>query len=194
MKTCVRFQIEKSSIKDIRSCRIKHNLHIQLRTTSGSGETEESAEHVIPAGLWSHCHPVTGMLEWKDTGSSGRAGRGDMEEVPPSLSVTSWSAWISSLHGDGWGLWGQDEREGRDIIVGSAAGPYRQPHMHKPWSSWGPSATPVFAGRTRQWGIGKPGISGNAFITSFSKWQMCQWGEVLCWTLFFPTRRCWWGR
>lgn len=108
MKTCVRFQIEKSSIKYIRSCRIKHNLHIQLRTTSGSGETEESAEHVIPAGLWSHCHPVTGMLEWKDTGSLGRAGRGNMEEMTPSLSVTSRSAWISSHHGYGWALWGQD--------------------------------------------------------------------------------------
>lgn len=25
------------------------------------------------------------------------------------------------------------------------------------------------------------------------KWQRSQWGEVLCWTLFFLKRRNWWG-
>ena len=42
--------------------------------------------------------PMTGVLKWKDIGSLGRTGRGD-EEVLPSMSMTSWSAWSSAW---GW--------------------------------------------------------------------------------------------
>jgi len=39
--------------------------------------------------------PMTRALEWKDRGSLGRTGRGDEEEVSPSMSVISWNAWNS---------------------------------------------------------------------------------------------------
>jgi len=32
---------------------------------------------------------VTGVIEWKDMGSSGRIGKGDREGVLPSMSKTS---------------------------------------------------------------------------------------------------------
>ena len=38
---------------------------------------------------------MTGVLEWKDTGSLGRTGRGDEEGMSPSMSMASWSAWSS---------------------------------------------------------------------------------------------------
>jgi len=43
--------------------------------------------------------PMTGVLEWKDTGFLGRTGRGDEAGVLPSMSVTSWRAWSSAW---GW--------------------------------------------------------------------------------------------
>ena len=43
--------------------------------------------------------PMTGVLEWKDTGPLGRTGRGDEEGVSPSMSMTSWRAWSSAW---GW--------------------------------------------------------------------------------------------
>jgi len=36
---------------------------------------------------------MTGVLEWKDTGSFGRTGSGDEEGGSHSRSMTSWSAW-----------------------------------------------------------------------------------------------------
>ena len=43
-------------------------------------------------------------------------------------------------------------------------------------------------------GISNPGGSWNALMTnSSSKGQRSPWAEVLCWTLFSPTRRGWWG-
>jgi len=43
--------------------------------------------------------PMTEVLEWKDTGSLGRTGRGDEEGVSPSMSMASWRAWSSAW---GW--------------------------------------------------------------------------------------------
>jgi len=43
---------------------------------------------------------VTGVLEWKDTGSLRRMGRGDEEEVLPSVSTTGWSAWSLGMDGE----------------------------------------------------------------------------------------------
>lgn len=40
--------------------------------------------------------PVTGMLEWKNTGFLGRTGWEDEEVVLPSLSITSQNAWSST--------------------------------------------------------------------------------------------------
>jgi len=40
--------------------------------------------------------PVDGVLEWKDIDFLGRTGRGDKEQVSPSMSVTSWSVWSSA--------------------------------------------------------------------------------------------------
>jgi len=34
---------------------------------------------------------MTGVLGWEDTGSLGKTGRGDEEEVLPSMSKISWS-------------------------------------------------------------------------------------------------------
>ena len=42
---------------------------------------------------------MTGMLEWKDTGSLGRTGRRDEMGVSSSMSMISWSAWSSTW---GW--------------------------------------------------------------------------------------------
>jgi len=42
---------------------------------------------------------MTGVLEWKDTESLGRTGRGNEGGVSPSMSVTSWSEWSSTW---GW--------------------------------------------------------------------------------------------
>jgi len=61
----------------------------------------------MPAGLWSYWRhgdlvgmaPVTGVLEWKDTGSVGGTGRGDKEGLSPSVSVNSWSVLCSAW---GW--------------------------------------------------------------------------------------------
>lgn len=39
--------------------------------------------------------PMTGELEWKDTGSLGETGMGDEEDMLPSVSMTSWTAWHS---------------------------------------------------------------------------------------------------
>jgi len=39
---------------------------------------------------------MTGALGWDDTGSLGKTGRGDEEEVLPSVSKISWSAWSSA--------------------------------------------------------------------------------------------------
>lgn len=36
--------------------------------------------------------PMKRGLEWKDTDSSGRTGKGDEGGVLPSMSMTSWSA------------------------------------------------------------------------------------------------------
>jgi len=38
---------------------------------------------------------MTGVLGWEDTGSLGKTDRGDEEEVSPSVSKISWSAWSS---------------------------------------------------------------------------------------------------
>lgn len=43
--------------------------------------------------------PMTGMLEWKDTGSLGRTEKEEEADVSFSTSVTSWSAWRSAW---GW--------------------------------------------------------------------------------------------
>lgn len=43
--------------------------------------------------------PMTGVLEGKDPGFSGRTGRGDKEVVSLSMSVTSWSVQSSDW---GW--------------------------------------------------------------------------------------------
>ena len=56
---------------------------------------------------------MTGVLEWKDAGSLGRAGRGDKDRVSPAMSVTSWSAWSST-----WGwmrspLWVRSKGQGQ---------------------------------------------------------------------------------
>lgn len=55
----------------------------------------------MPAGFDLNCMsgtksgmvPKSGVLEWKDTGSSGSSGRADKEVVLPSMSMTSWSSW-----------------------------------------------------------------------------------------------------
>lgn len=39
------------------------------------------------------------VLQWKDTGSLRRTGRGDEERVLPSVLMTSWTAWSSA---EGW--------------------------------------------------------------------------------------------
>jgi len=39
---------------------------------------------------------MTGVLGWEDTGSSGKTGRGYEEEVSPSMSKISCSAWRST--------------------------------------------------------------------------------------------------
>jgi len=39
---------------------------------------------------------MTGVLGWDDTVCLGKTGRGDKEEVLPSMSRISWSAWSST--------------------------------------------------------------------------------------------------
>jgi len=39
---------------------------------------------------------MSGVLGWEDTGSLGKTGKGDEEEVSPSMSKISWSAWSSA--------------------------------------------------------------------------------------------------
>lgn len=41
--------------------------------------------------------PMTGVLEWKDTGCIGRTGMGVKKRMLPSLSVTAWSAGRSAM-------------------------------------------------------------------------------------------------
>lgn len=69
----------------------------------------------------------------------------------------------------------------------------RSREIHKPWSSWRTSTTPISVGVTTRQGISNPGDSWKVLIiTSFSKWERRQQGRVLCWTLFLTTRS-WWG-
>lgn len=42
---------------------------------------------------------MTGVLQLKDADSSGRTGRGNVDEVSPSTSRTAWSTWKSA-----WGM------------------------------------------------------------------------------------------
>jgi len=133
--------------------------------------------------------PRAAVLEQKGTGSLGRTGRGHEEGVSSSMSVTSWSVWSSS-----WGwirsqlrAYGSGFKAGQGQVMlqwGSATGHptrkteemrpsvgrWEQPHVYKPWSSWGTSTTPISVGGTKQQGISNPGDSWNALmITSFSK-------------------------
>ena len=66
---------------------------------------------------------MTGVSEWKDTGSLGRTGRRDEKGVSPSRSMTSWSAWSSA-----WGWMRSPLRAygSGAIIVGVC---YRQPNQ-----------------------------------------------------------------
>lgn len=38
--------------------------------------------------------PMTALLEWRNTGSLGRAGIRDEEGASPSMSMSSWSACV----------------------------------------------------------------------------------------------------
>lgn len=68
------------------------------------------------------------MLEWKNTGSLERTGRGHKQEESPSLTVTTWSSWSwawgwmrSWLRPCGWGL---KEGQGQMALQGESATGY----------------------------------------------------------------------
>jgi len=75
------------------------NLKSPVQTHAAWGINKRSLRHAHACrtmiSLASQRHggmvPVTGVLEWKDTGSLGRTCRGDEEGVSPSVSMTSWT-------------------------------------------------------------------------------------------------------
>ncbi|CAN0329528.1 unnamed protein product [Bubo scandiacus] len=69
--------------------------------------------------------PMTGVLEWKDTGSLGRTGRGDEVGVLPSMSMMSWSAWSSA-----WG-WMRSQPIAYGTVSSSGA-----PNIRRTWTCW----------------------------------------------------------
>jgi len=77
----------------------------------------------VASGRCGGMAPMTGALEWKDTGFLGRAARGHEEGVLPSVSMTSWSAqsstweWMSSQPRV-YGVWNKGRAGPNGIIVG----------------------------------------------------------------------------
>lgn len=100
------------------------------------------------------------------------------------MPVARWSAW-SSLHlRMDESLWVRiKERADKcDIILRLCYRPppdqedqagealYKQPHIQKPWSSWGTSTIPILVGGMAQQGISNPEGSWKVLMrTSFSK-------------------------
>lgn len=129
--------------------------------------------------------PMTAELEWKDTGSLERTGRGHENWVSPLCQ------WPAGVHGalptdDGEKtktLWVRIRGQGQVTLHwGSATGHQTKkaeqmrpstnrcehPHVHKLWSMWGTSKTSITVGQTTQHGISNAEVSWTVLLITSS--------------------------